>query len=105
MLNLPVLRMILGMALVTYLPRALPAIWMERLHFGPRFEKFLNLIPYTAMAALIFPGILSVDAARPWVGLVGAAAAAIPALRRRPVMLCVLAAIAAEFAIYLLLGA
>ena len=56
MLNPSVLLMILGMAAVTYLPRALPAIWMERLHFGPRFEKFLNLIPYTAMAALIFPG-------------------------------------------------
>ena len=105
MLKLPVLWMILGMALVTYLPRALPAIWMERLRFGPRFKKFLNLIPYTAMAALIFPGILSVDAARPWIGLAGAVAAAIPALRRRPVMLCVLAAIAAEFALYLLLGA
>lgn len=105
MLNPSVLLMILGMALVTYIPRALPAIWMERLHFGPRFEKFLNLIPYTAMAALIFPGILTVDSGRPWIGLVGAAAAAFPALRRRPVMLCVLAAIAAEFIVYLLLGA
>ena len=77
----------------------------ERRGFGPRMEKFLNLIPYTAMAALIYPGILSVDADRPWVGLVGAAAAAIPALRRRPVMLCVMAAIAAEFVVYLILGA
>ena len=100
-----VLLLILGMALVTYIPRALPAVWMERLRFGPRMEKFLNLIPYTAMAALIYPGILSVDADRPWVGLVGAAAAAIPALRRRPVMLCVMAAIAAEFVVYLILGA
>ena len=57
------------------------------------------------MAALIYPGILSVDADRPWVGLVGATAAAIPALRRRPVMLCVMAAIAAEFVVYLILGA
>jgi branched-subunit amino acid transport protein len=104
MLDRRILLMILGMALVTYIPRALPAIWMERLRFGPRFEKFLNLIPYTAMAALIYPGILTVDAGRPWVGLVGAAAAAVPALRRRPVMLCVLAAIAAELVVYLLLG-
>ena len=82
MLNPSVLLLILGMALVTYIPRALPAIWMERLHFGPRFEKFLNLIPYTAMAALIFPGVLTVDSGRPWIGLVGAAAAAFPALAR-----------------------
>ena len=105
MLNGRMLGMILGMTLVTYIPRALPAVWMERLRFGPHMEKFLNLIPYTAMAALIYPGILNVDADRPWVGLVGAAAAAIPALRRRPVMLCVLAAIAAEFVVYLILGA
>lgn len=101
--DVKVLLLILGMALVTYIPRAIPAVWLERLHFGPRFEKFLNLIPYTAMAALIFPGVLSVDAARPWIGLIGAAAAAIPAFFRKPALLCVLAAVAAEFAVYMLL--
>ena len=103
MLDTRILLLILAMTAVTYLPRALPAVLLERLRFGPRFERFLNLIPYTAMTALIFPGILTVDSARPWIGLVGAAAAAIPALRKRPVMLCVLAAIAAELLIYLLL--
>ena len=103
MLNSRVLLILLGMMAVTYLPRALPAVWMERLHFGPRFEKFLNLIPYTAMAALIFPGVLTVDASRPWLGLIGAIAAAIPAWFRRSVMLSVLAAIAAEFVVLLLL--
>ena len=103
MLNTEILVMILAMTVVTYIPRALPAIWMERMHFGPRFEKFLNLIPYTAMAALIFPGILTVDANRPWVGLVGGAAAAVPALAKKPVMLSVLTGIAAEFVVYLFL--
>ena len=103
MLNTKMLLMILGMTVVTYLPRALPAVLMERLRFGPRFETFLNLIPYTAMAALIFPGILTVDADRPWIGLIGAAAAAVPALLKKPVMLSVLCAVAAEFTVYLLL--
>ena len=101
MLNTPVLLTILGMAAVTCLPRMLPAVLMERLRFSQRVEKFLNLIPYTAMAALIFPGVLSVDAAHPWIGLVGALAAAIPALLKKPVMVSMLAAIAAEFVIYL----
>ena len=87
MLDSKVLLLILGMTLVTYVPRAIPAIWLERLRFGPRVEKYLNLIPYTAMAALIFPGVLSVDVGRPWVGLVGAAAAAIPAFFRKPARL------------------
>ena len=84
MLNPSVLLMILGMAVVTYLPRALPAIWMERLHFGPRFEIFLNLIPYTAMAALIFPGIRTVDSGRPWIGF----RSACTSLRSLPATFC-----------------
>lgn len=50
-----ILIMILGMTLVTYIPRALPAVLIGKLKFRPKFEKFLKLIPYTAMAALIFP--------------------------------------------------
>lgn len=53
--------MIIGMGIVTYLPRTLPAILIEKMHFTPRAETFLRLIPYTAMAALIFPGILGVN--------------------------------------------
>ncbi len=87
----------LSMALVTYIPRMLPFVLVDRLRFSPRMERFLRLIPYTAMAALIFPGILSVDAARPWAGLLGGAAAALLALRKRSAILCVLAAIAVVF--------
>ena len=96
-----ILLLVLGMAAVTYLPRALPAVLIEKLHFGPKLEKFLQLIPYTAMAALICPGIFTVDAAHPAVGLLGGAVAGVLAWRRCPVILCVLAAIAVDFALYL----
>lgn len=101
MSNLQLTLLILAMALVTFLPRALPALLVGRLHFGARTEKFLRLIPYTAMTALIFPGLLTVDAARPWIGLVGGAVAAILAYFKCPLMLCVLAAIGSNFLIYL----
>src|SRR5699024_4491694 len=71
------LLLVLGLAAVTYLPRALPAVLIEKLHFGPKLEKFLQLIPYTAMAALICPGIFTVDAVHPAVGLLGGAAAGV----------------------------
>ena len=45
MLNRRVLWLLLGMTAVTYLPRALPAVLMERLRYDKRFDKFLNLIP------------------------------------------------------------
>ena len=51
-MNYSIILLIIGMALVTYIPRALPAIVIERLKFNTRVEKFLRLIPYTAMAAL-----------------------------------------------------
>lgn len=98
-----ILILILGMAAVTYIPRAIPAVLVDKMKFGPKTEKFLKLIPYTAMAALIFPGVVTVDTANPAIGLVGGGVAAVLAWRKCPVMVCVLAAIAADFLLYLFL--
>ena len=91
-----------GMMLVTYLPRLLPLFFVDKIKIGGRLERFLKLIPYTAMSALIFPGILTVDA-NPLVGIVGGGVAATLAFLKCPVMVCVLAAIAADFVVYLIL--
>lgn len=99
-MRLEIILLILGMAAVTYIPRALPAVIIDKLHFGPRVEKFLKLIPYTAMSALVFPGVFSVDAARPEIGLVGCAVAGALAWLRLPVMVCVIGAIAADVLVY-----
>jgi branched-subunit amino acid transport protein len=94
--------LILGMLAVTYIPRALPAVLADKFRFGGRTEKFLKLIPYTAMAAMIFPGVFTVDAADPLIGIVGALTAGILAWRKHSVMVCVLASIAAVFGLYLI---
>lgn len=96
-----ILLLILGMAVVTYIPRALPAVLIDKMKFGSKIEKFLQLIPYTAMAALIFPGVFSVDSARPEIGIIGGLVAGILAWRKYPVMICVLVAIVADFFIYI----
>ena len=93
--------LILGMMSVTYIPRAIPAVVLDKLHFGPRTEKFLKLIPYTAMAALIVPGIFTVDTAHPVIGIAGTIVAALLAWKKCPLMVCVLAAIAADLVLYL----
>lgn len=95
-----ILLLILGMAAVTYVPRMLPAVLIDKMKFSPKIEKFLQLIPYTAMSALIFPGVFSVDSARPEIGILGGMVAGVLAWRRCPVMICVLAAIAAAFFLY-----
>ncbi len=100
-----VLFLILGMAAVTYLPRALPAVLIDKLRLGPRLEKFLRLIPYTAMAALIFPGVVMVDLQRPYIGILGGLCAGVLAWKKAPVMVCVLTAILVDLLLYVCIPA
>ena len=102
-IRLEILLLLLGMSLVTYIPRMLPAAFIDKFRIGGKVEKFLKLIPYTAMAALIFPGILSVNGEMPWIGLVGGAVAALCAWRKCPMIVCVLAAIGSNLLIYAVL--
>ena len=75
---------ILGCALVTFIPRLIPALFIDRLDFSPKVDKFLNLIPYTALAALICPGVLTVDNQLWYIGLIGAIVAAGLAWKKVP---------------------
>lgn len=95
--------MILGMAAVTYIPRMLPAVLINKIKYGKKIEKFLKLIPYTAMSALIFPGVFTVDQNNLAVGVLGGATAAVLAFLKCHVMVCVVAAIAVDFIFYLVL--
>ena len=98
-----ILFLILGMTAVTYLPRALPAALIGKLRFGPKLEKFLRLIPYTAMAALIFPGVITVDPQRLYIGILGGLCAGVLAWKKAPVMVCVLGAILVDLLLYVLI--
>lgn len=68
--------MILGCAIVTFIPRLIPAVFVDKLNVNRKAEKFLNLIPFTALTALIVPGVLTVDTQLWYIGLIGAAVAA-----------------------------
>ncbi len=66
-----ILLLIVGMAAVTYIPRLLPALFLDRFQFPAWFRKWLQSIPYAALGALIFPGVLLVDKDQPFLGLTG----------------------------------
>ena len=95
-----ILLLILGMAVVTYIPRAIPAVLVDKMKFGVKTEKYLKLIPYTAMSALIFPAVFSVDTSNPVIGIAGGLVAGILAWRKCPVMVSVVAAIGTDFILY-----
>ncbi len=79
---MPVLWIILGMAIVTYLPRLLPAVMVGRIKLPPWMERWLKCVPYAALAALIIPGILTVREDAPWIGLAAGGVAALLSLMR-----------------------
>ncbi len=91
---------ILGCTLATFIPRLIPALFIDKLNFSPKFEKFLDLIPYTALAALICPGVLTVDAELWYIGLIGALVAACLAWKKAPMGAIVIITVIVLIAVY-----
>ncbi|MBS4021451.1 MAG: AzlD domain-containing protein [Dethiobacter sp.] len=56
-----VLLIILGMGLVTYLPRFLPMYILTRLEIPPLVIAWLRYVPVAVLAALIVPGIFTAE--------------------------------------------
>lgn len=91
---------ILGCTLVTFIPRLIPALFIDKLNFPPKAEKFLNLIPYTALAALICPGVLTVDNQLWYIGLIGAVVAAGLSWKKVPIGAIVIITVVVLICVY-----
>lgn len=95
--------LILGMTLVTYIPRVVPSFIVDRIRFGKRFGKFINLIPYTAMTALIVPGIFSMDSNCWYIGAIGGAVAIfLSCIKKMPPSMVVLVSVLSVMIVYLI---
>ncbi len=69
---------IVGMAIVTYVPRLLPGLLFERYQMPAGFKRWLQNIPYAALGALIFPGIIHTE--QPLIGIIGGLTAVVLSL-------------------------
>jgi len=69
--------LIIGMMLVTYLPRLLPLLALSDLALPPMLRRFFLYIPYTALGALIVRGVLEGSAAMFWPTLAAIGVAAL----------------------------
>ena len=91
-----IIYVIIGMMVVTYLPRLLPFIFLEKIKLPPKIYKALTYIPYTALGALIIPGIFratpSMSAA-----LLGGAFAAVYSWFKGGIIIPILGAILTTF--------
>lgn len=86
--------MIIGMGLVTYIPRMLPFVLFKGKELPPFIQGVLKNVPYATLGALIFPAIIFIQEDDIWYGVLGAAAAFIAACLGANVILVVLGSIA-----------
>ena len=88
--------LVIGMALVTYIPRMIPMVYLKDVKLSPRVKRFLEFIPYTVLACLIFPGILT-SAGSTTSAIIGGAVAGLFALKGFNLIIVVLGSIASVY--------
>ncbi|XXM73957.1 AzlD domain-containing protein [Lysinibacillus sphaericus] len=92
-MNDAVIWMIIGMALVTYIPRMLPFIVFKGKELPPFLQGVLKNVPFAVLGALIFPSILLIQEGNLLFGLVGTVAAFLLAFLGANVIVVVIGAI------------
>nr|WP_263328395.1 AzlD domain-containing protein [Neobacillus sp. Marseille-Q6967] len=86
--------MIIGMGLVTYIPRMLPFVLFKGRELPSFIQGVLKNVPYATLGALIFPAIFLIQKDDIWYGILGAAAAFLAAFLGANVIVVVLGSIA-----------
>lgn len=92
-----IILIIIGMAIATIIPRIIPVFLVNKLVFKEWVNNWLRAIPYAALGALIFPGILSVIDGKPYIGIVGGLVTVVLAYIGLNVVFVVIGAIATVF--------
>lgn len=85
--------MILGMGVVTFIPRLLPFVLFKGKELPSFLQGVLKNVPFATLGALIFPGILLIQEDI-WYGILGAGAAFLTAFLGANVIVVVISSIA-----------
>ncbi|WMM24522.1 AzlD domain-containing protein [Tissierella sp. MB52-C2] len=91
------LPLIIGMTLVTYLPRLIPLALLNNRNINKSLKEFLLYIPYTSLSILIIRGILTAADGMKIVTVIGVGIAAIISYIKGNLVLSVLAGIILSF--------
>jgi branched-subunit amino acid transport protein len=85
--------MIIGMGVVTFIPRMLPFIMFRGKELPHFLQGVLKNVPYATLGALIFPAVLYIQEDI-WYGVIGALAAFVVAFLGANVIVVVMGSIA-----------
>jgi len=89
-----IILMIIGMGIVTYIPRLLPFVVLNGVKMPPFLQGVLKNVPYATLGALIIPGIFFINEDI-WFGIIGLLSAFVAAWIGANVIIVVLTAIMA----------
>ncbi|MBQ9275158.1 MAG: AzlD domain-containing protein [Succinivibrio sp.] len=90
------------MALATYPLRLIPALLVSHLKFSTYLRRVFRLIPYTALTALVFPGIIFSLEEHVYIAAAGALCAALCALIKLPLSATVILTVCGVYVLLLL---
>lgn len=96
------LLIILGMMIVTYIPRLIPFITFSNKKLPPKLKQFLEYIPYAALGALIIPGSFNAIPSLPIAGILGLLCAGIYSYIKGGIIISVLGSMAIAYLILVL---
>ncbi len=103
-MNDTLIPLIFGMAAVTYIPRLMPFLLLNRLRIPHRVNAFLKAIPVAAIGALIVPGVLTATPDLPAAALAGMGFTLIYGLFRGGIIVPVLGAVGISWLMLALMG-
>lgn len=93
------LPLILGMSLLTYLPRVIPLIALSNKSINRNVREFLYYIPYTSLSILIIRGVMTAGEGLMIATIAGIGIAGVLSYRKGNLVLSVLAGILLAFLI------
>ncbi len=103
-MNDSLIPLILGMAAVTYVPRLMPFLLLNRLRIPFRLNAFLKAIPVAAIGALIVPGVLTATPELPAAALAGMGFTLVYGLFRGGIIVPVLGAVGVAWLVLAFFG-
>lgn len=92
-----IIPLIIGMGLVTYIPRVFPLLILTDKKTNKKFREFLTFIPYTSLSILILKGIITASGAMRLPTIIGIGAAAIISYFQGSLVLSIFAGIVSSF--------